>query len=187
MKKIIALICCLFILQTIHAQVDKATWLVGGNGNFSNENNEASAPNLKITEVHISPNIGYFFIDKLAAGLKLGYTHLKTQVGDSDPSKFNYYNVGPFVRYYFLPSEKIVNPFIEDSYGYEFAKEFNDFESITLIYTIMAGPEIFFNTAVGLEIALGYTLSKYKDISGSNKILFASIGFQFHLKPEKEE
>lgn len=185
MKKVVVLICSLFLEQTIHAQVDKATWLVGGTGSFSNENNEAGGGNLKITEVHLSPNIGYFFIDKLAAGLKLGYTHLK--VGDSDPSKFNYYSVGPLVRYYFLPSEKIVNPFVEGSYGYEFAKGNNGFKSKTHTYTIMAGPEIFFNTAVGLEIALGYSLSKYRDISGSNKKFFASIGFQFHLEREKNE
>ncbi len=52
-------------------------------------------------------------------------------------------------------------------------------------FSIMAGPEIFFNSSVGMEFLLGYSYSK-EDVEQANKEVRKGfqigIGFQIHLQ-----
>lgn len=185
---------------TAIAQLDKGTWLVGGTGNFSSNdvyyNYRIPNTTQKGTSVKIelSPKIGYFFKDKLVVGLKPSVSFERGKGGDvidsngiiiasGGISKLHRLDIGPFVRYYFLPKDKNVNIFSELSYLYGTDLGFKVRRSTVLIE---AGSEFFFNSSVGLEFTIGY---KYKtqteELPNSYKLIQNSIqigiGFNFHL------
>ncbi len=75
-----------FLLVTIAAncQLDKKYWLVGGSGSFFSYNDEFTTPGQptisgKLTEINLAANIGYFFADKFAAGLRPGINSVKSR------------------------------------------------------------------------------------------------------------
>jgi hypothetical protein len=60
-------------------------------------------------------------------------------------------------------------------------------------FSIMAGPEIFFNSSVGLEILLGYKATTQTidnsptGFSDAHKGFQISVGFQIHLQKNKNK
>lgn len=179
MKKI-KIITALTLLLAVNAnsQITKGNWMVGGDLNYSNfkssyKGNLSSESNSLI----ISPNIGYFFSNNFVIGIKGNFGFVK-QVG-SDSSKSII--ISPFLRYYFLKPEKLVNVFIDASYGYGIGKTGNDDVQTSKNYNFKAGPVVYFNSSVGLELAINYgssissTESKYDNLS-------LSLGFQIHLE-----
>lgn len=185
-----------FVLFSITAncQLDKKYWLVGGSGSFYayNEQSMNVVTNMpvsgKLTEINLSGNVGYFLLDKFVVGLRPGIKSLKSQglntAGAGHKSVAFY--AGPFVRYYFLNSERPFNILIDGAYQIGSYSNFigkGPFKSAT----VMAGPEIFFNTSVGMEILLGY-MHEYRSITEEppgfiqkKNGVYVSIGFQFHL------
>lgn len=184
---------------TAKCQLDKKTWLVGGSGSFYsyNETQTISANTLffKNSNIEVSPSIGYFFMDKLALGIRQTLMWQKSDFirsagnvsgGYSNQLK---YNVGPFGRYYFLDKEKPFNLFTEINYQFGINKfitsnskgKFNQFST-------NAGTVIFFNSSVGLEILLGYKTttesidSPSPDYNINRKGFQMAIGFQIHLE-----
>ena len=63
MKKSIQLLISLLLFSiAAKSQITKRNWMIGGNANFSFENNESNGTNgSKRTSINLSPNIGYFF------------------------------------------------------------------------------------------------------------------------------
>ena len=111
-QSILFLTATFFFALSSSAQFDKKNWLVGGNGSFKSLNNNFQSNNAdweyKITDIKLTPNIGYFFIDKFAAGLKftLDLRNEKgLSVGSAAYGKSLRLDYGPFVRYYFLDKE----------------------------------------------------------------------------------
>jgi hypothetical protein len=97
---------------TAHSQLDQGTWLAGGTGKFysytSDYSSAAYSNTAKYTQIDLSPNIGYFIIDKLAFGLKPTFSSIKgkvTTIGGLSTNVQRYW-IGPFARYYFLDAEK---------------------------------------------------------------------------------
>ena len=194
MKSILTALIILFVAFSASAQLDKKTWLVGGSGSFYSNNNTYVYPAAngtgKETNIDVSAKIGYFIIDKLAVGLTPTYFFYKAKFSGGAEPQNHKFAIGPFVRYYFLDKEKSFNILSEVSY--QFGKnvdnspprskgKFNKF-------SIAIGPEIFFNSSVGLEILLGYkatTLSIENspyEFSLINKGFLISVGFQIHLE-----
>jgi hypothetical protein len=192
-----------FLLATLilfataaNCQLDKKIWLVGGSGSFKSFNSNytsviANAEN-QVTQIKITPNIGYFIMDKLVFGLKstLEIRNEKGLVGGSGGiGKSLRFDYGPFVRYYFLDKEKRFNFLSDLSYQVgnvtltgEKGKRSN--------FSILAGPSIFFNSSVAMEFLLGYIYTMeqissptfgnpYKQI---DKGFQFAIGFQIHLE-----
>jgi len=196
MKKIFLLFISIFLIVVSSiAQLNKKTWLVGGNGSFKSLNNNFQSNNAdweyKITDIKLTPNIGYFFIDKFAAGLKftLDLRNEKKIPGGTIYGKSLRLDYGPFVRYYFLEKEKQFNILTDASY---------QFGNVTLTgekgsrsnFLLLAGPAIYFNSSVALEVLVGYQYTKeeissptfpnpYKQI---DKGFQFAIGFQIHLE-----
>ena len=183
------------------AQLDKKTWLVGGNGTFSSVDDNFSATTVaseyKRTEIKISPSVGYFVIDKFAMGLKSSLSWNKnkgltanTTLSVSKDIRLDY---GPFIRYYFLDKEKPFNILADLSYQFGNLKfiESND-KGVRNNLSIMAGSVIYFNSSVGLELLLGYKIEKEKltrststpqyFYTDTKKGFQTSIGFQIHLE-----
>lgn len=116
-----------------NAQLKKGQFLLGGAGNFSWQKSDQDEPffkqDYKETQLTLEPKLGYFVIDRLAVGLKIGYSHVKqdqylfaiTPLYETETysiSKVNQFAIGPFLRYYFLPEQKRLNLFAEAGWTY---------------------------------------------------------------------
>lgn len=194
MKQLLVACSIIFISLNVTAQLTKKTWLFGGSGSYYSYNEKYIAPSVSFTgkyaSLDLTASVGYFFVDKFTAGLRPYLSIYKgNSSGGATPYDFKL-AAGPFIRYYFLKKDKQFNLLADASYqfginqsktGSEHPKgKFN-------IFSIMAGAEVFFNSAVGIEILLGYknqiasfenTPSAY---TSKRSGLLASIGFQFHL------
>lgn len=199
MKKVLLFTLTAFILKTSSAQITKHNWLVGGTGLFSSttSNSMAGAIGQRHTQINLSPNIGYFLVDKLAAGLRLGYSndrYKELNTPNYNLSKYIAYSVGPFLRYYFLPSDKQFNLLVDGSYQYgnergggvvSTGSDPVDFDLTKYqkhTFSFAAGPVIYFNSSVGLEFLAAYTTSKYANITGRNNTFQVGVGLQVHLE-----
>jgi uncharacterized cupredoxin-like copper-binding protein len=183
--KIIKLFLAIIVLfsLTTKAQIKKGNWMMGGTGNITSYENKSIQNGNDVGDkgntINIAPNIGYFFINRLVLGTigSLSFTN-------SNRYESRNYGFGPFIRYYFLKEDKRINFFAHANYT------FGEYKSGSTItgsngYRVKAGPVIFFNKNVGMEITLDYNSSKIKvsepNIS-SYKALQVSVGFQIHLK-----
>ena len=195
MKTLSTFITLLVISLTTKSQIDKGIWLVGGSGalysynqTYLSQNNNTTA---KYTNIELSASIGYFATDKFAFGLRPSFSSFKGEITSQGGLITNSkkYSIGPFARYYFLNADKPYNLLADISYQFGVnrnalpPKERGKLNS----FSIMAGPEIFFNSSVGLEILLGYSI-KEESITGqtgyqdNRKGFQVSVGFQIHLE-----
>jgi hypothetical protein len=175
---------------TANSQITKGNWLVGGTGKFysyTTQYRSATYSNeAKHTQIDLSPNIGYFVIDKLVFGVRPAFSSIKgevmTPVGMANNTQR--YWLGPFGRYYFLPSDRQVNILTDISYQYGF---FGGIPNGKLNqFSVMAGPVVYFNSCVGIEFLIGYS-SSLEDAEGFQKEtregFQIAIGFQIHIAP----
>jgi hypothetical protein len=173
-KKILVIATFFFALAT-NAQITKGNWMMGGSGaigNFKTTSGESSNTNTSIT---ISPNIGYFFIDKLSVGLAGQFNYVFEK---EDTKTISSNNISPFIRYYFLEKEKQINIFSEARYEIIRLKN-SDLKYDTFL--IKAGTVFFVNSSVGIEVALNYSTQKSNQ-NFENRAIFLNVGFQIHLE-----
>ncbi len=176
-----------------YGQLTKNTWLIGGAGSSYTYTETFNAPSAyytaKYTSIDIAASVGYFFLDKLAGGLRPAFSSYKGSSSGGVSTNSYRLAIGPFVRYYFLNEGKRFNLLADISYkvgvnnwkdAYSAKGKFNTFH-------IQAGAEFYFNSTVGLELLIGYknqiasidnSPSAY---NSSMKGLQTSIGLQFHL------
>ncbi|MGN6614669.1 MAG: hypothetical protein ACTHKC_06475 [Candidatus Nitrosocosmicus sp.] len=191
MKKTILLILISFTFYHGNSQITKDNWLVGGNGSFLFNNTNTGTNDAKTTTINIAPDIGYFFIDKFAGGLRLSFynNHIKfIGTTNNNFTTFSNYNIGPFVRYYFLPVDNPYNILTEISYqfGNEKIETTNSTgNTSTNIISFSAGPVNYFNSSVGIEFLLNYSSTGTTGNKGRANSIGLSIGLQIHL--EKDE
>ncbi|WP_157206469.1 outer membrane beta-barrel protein [Mariniflexile maritimum] len=164
---------------SINAQITKGNWLVGGDIAFSySKSKPESTVDSKGFDINLSPNIGYFFWDKLALGTRLSYfsSRYKSDMGNSTYESFL---VSPFVKYYFMDTNKMVNPFIESSYRFSLVNENNSKE-----FSAKGGAAIFLNSSVALEISLNYLNSITNNSFVGNHTFLLGFGIQVHLEKQ---
>lgn len=189
MKKSILLFLIAFIFyENASSQITKGNWLVGGSAIFSRlQNSSTASAQFKQTNFEISPFIGYFLGDRFAIGLDPSFTFGSNIITNNNAKNSStIFAIGPFVRYYFLNAENIVNLFAETAY---------DYGSITgkaqgkgqhqNTFSFSGGPVIYFNTSVGLEFIFDYSSTKVVGFSGNNSKVQFGIGFQIHLEKDK--
>jgi hypothetical protein len=199
MKKLLLLCLTTFMLKHSFAQITKHNWLVGGTGFLSSTTylNDNGSRGEKITDLQLAPNLGYFFVDKFSAGLKLGFESTRTRIiNQNSLGKYTTYSFGPFLRYYFLPTDKQFNLLLEGSYQHiidragAVASGPGDPLNIPISqssknsYSVAGGPVMYFNSSVGLEFLLGYYTTKYPS-GGGNDNLRVGLGLQVHLEKDK--
>ncbi|MCX7546369.1 hypothetical protein OS188_00220 [Xanthomarina sp. F1114] len=172
---------CAFTLTT-HAQITKGNWMVGGEVSFQTSENTSNGASDTYSYFFASPNVGYFFIDKLAGGIALDFAF-------TDPFKSNnsqIYGFSPFFRYYLLKAEKEFNIFSEVSYGYSFGKNGLDEKSNSSDFNLKGGVVLFLNNSVGIELAVSYLNSnselKSRNVKSKREQLMFGVGFQIHLE-----
>lgn len=199
MKILFAFISVLIFSLSSVAQITKGIWLVGGSGSFYSYTEDYSNPTYnqtaKYTSIDIAASVGYFIIDKFAAGLRPSFSSYKGEVvraSVGSGGKTNSYRlaIGPFARYYFLNTDKPFNILIDASYQMGILQQLGALhekgKNNTL--SIMGGTEIFFNQTAGVEILFGYTkrilsIENSPSTFNNTKSGFqVSIGFTFHLE-----
>lgn len=184
MNKILKTIALTILLcYTANAQITKGNWMVGGSGNFSSTVAESKSSNLLTSEskglgVILSPTFGYFVADKLALGVSPVFGYSKIDGGNSNTS----YGAGPFIRYYLLKPEKLIN--ILTHIGYYYGSDSAGSTSNNINFK--TGPAIFLNSSVALELTLEYAIGQNKsDFSTSTfKVFNVGLGLQIHLEKE---
>jgi hypothetical protein len=111
-KKFFLGITLILIAISAEGQITKKNWMVGGTGVFATDDQVINDINVKSISIDIFPRVGYFIIDKLALGslFSFRYNTLKYIGVNSHSTSIG---IGPFVRYYFLDTEKRINIFSE--------------------------------------------------------------------------
>jgi hypothetical protein len=187
MKKVLFAAFLLVSSNAIFAQVNQGQWLAGGSAQFD----FGKQGDNKTTDITISPDAGYFFIDQLAAGLRpeFGYSKTKTKIGNvTNESSYTAYSIAPFVRYYFMKSGEQVNVFADASYGFGSVKPKGGSSVSGNYYQIKAGPAIFLTPNTALEFAVYYKSmggDAYEVAGDRNNHFGLSAGFQIHLGGKK--
>ncbi|MEI9945329.1 MAG: outer membrane beta-barrel protein [Chitinophagaceae bacterium] len=168
-----------------YSQITKHNWLIGGSGAFSHDKTTFSTGGISSSQINFNPRIGYFLADHFALGLIGDYAWVSTK-SNNIKSSYTNYGIGPFLRYYILPSDYRTNLIIEANGTYnEQSNNLISDKSSFFSYGISAGPVIFLNSSVGLELLLGYKGYKVIDESTKNNGIQINIGIQFHLERDK--
>ncbi len=185
MKKVLLLVVFMSALAlTSNSQITKKNWLVGGSGKISSSKQTILSTEVKGLNVALSPNVGYFFIDKLAGGIRaqLAINRVESSGGTTRTTQVG---AGPFIRYYLLDKLNQINLFADASYKYsQFSGNSGGDPNHTNTFTISAGPVIYFNSSVGLELTANYEYLDSRETQTRQTTFFLSIGFQIHLERE---
>lgn len=203
MRRLAILLLIISMTKYSAGQITKHNWLVGGTGLFNSTTytNDLGLQSTRVTNIQLSPDIGYFFINKFAGGLKLSFA-ISRNKNISDGAGYNLdkndsYGFGPFLRYYFLNPDKQFNLLIDGSYQYQVERgggvsstgstpvpvPITQYTKNTFL--IAGGPVIYFNSIVGLEFLVGYMTSNYVQNKSSIKSFQVGLGFQIHLEKDK--
>lgn len=180
----------LFTLTILHfalaapAQINKGQFLVGGSGTFTATTYRYT--DTKFRGFEIDGRGGSFLLNKLAAGIQLGYSYNK-EFGKVEITNqyFRQYDrsisAGPFVRYYFLRAANKINLIADASYFRSWSESGNLYgksKGKSYGYAIAAGPVLFLNPNVSLETTLNY---EYHHASFNPNALRVKLGFQVYL------
>ena len=145
-KNILFITCFFFSSFSLYAQINKKQFIVGGITNFSYSNTKGSINevqnNYKKTSLQLSSDVGYFIINQLCAGVRIGISISNDkQVHDGQKSALPYYistdskvssiNISPFIRYYFLDKNHKVNILSDVGYSFNFNREESQMNSIS--------------------------------------------------------
>ena len=178
------------------SQITKGKWLAGGNASFNYNKTTGVFLNssyIEQTTWQFSPGAGYFFVDKLAGGIRINY-RLMNNHADQGISSDRQLSLSPFVRYYFLPKKEKINLFADA--GYFFGRTSLHFlespgsgaSSYTMKqtvkgYSVAAGPVIFLNNKTALELTVNFIKNGNLSYShyGHTIDIMAGLGFQVHL------
>lgn len=201
MKYFLFLCSVVFLYYGTTAQLTKKNWLVGGSGSFYSYNENYSTGSFnqmaKYTSIDMAAPVGYFFIDKVAAGLRPNFSSYKGKVvsastGSGGSTNSYRLTIGPFARYYFLNANNPFNILADITYQLGYLQQLGALheKGKNNTFSFMLGPEFFFNSTAGIEILIGYsqkTLSIENSPGAFSNIqngFQVSVGFTLHLEKE---
>ena len=170
-----------FISFAANSQITQGNWMLGGTISYASTKYNSTNYGEPHTayDLQINPNVGYFFVDKLAGGLKASISKIGAASTSNSHTDFN---IGPYFRYYLLAPEKQVNVLTEAAYLYGFDKFSQSDKTPKNTFSFSAGPIIYFNNVVGLETLVSYSTYKFTGFDGSNNTIRFSLGLQVHLE-----
>lgn len=155
-----------------NAQINQNNWMVGGSFAFSS----SEVMNITTKTTLFSPNVGYFFLDKFAGGIKGNFSALKVEGEDiMSTSMF-----GPYVRYYLLKKDADFNLHFDGSYMFGATKAVG--ETINQNgYELALSPVVFLNKHTALEFRVSYGSVHTENETERTNTFGLGIGFQVHL------
>lgn len=172
-----------------NAQITKGNWMVGGNISFQydkteNKNNDTNSQGTNVNysniggyTLNIEPNVAYFIKDKFSLGTSINYINGFIE-GNSFSNDGMNLAINPFLRYYFLNTEKAYNVFFEPSYSIFISKSLGNNNG----FGVKTGFVYFLNSSVAFESIIKYS-KIYSEQYDSNNIYFG-FGLQIHLIKE---
>lgn len=190
MKHFFTLLLSLTVMTQAKAQLDRGIWLAGGTGKFYWYNSQltgaAFATEASYTQIDLAPSVGFFLLDKFAAGIRPTFSSIKGEVTSTGGLSTNVqrYWLGPFARYYVLTKEKPFNIVTDVAYQWGLFNAGGERGKLNT-FSAMAGPVIFFNSSVGLEVLLGYHQTLEDVPTGIKEVrrgFQIGVGFQIHLE-----
>ena len=169
------------------AQITKGNWMIGGNASYSSTNYKSDfGSKTKFFDLQLIPHVGYFIADKIATGIAANIVYMGFNVDASTQATSTDFNLGPFIRYYLLSTEREFNIVTEATYQYGFAGgNVGSKKPRKNTFAFAAGPVIYFTNSVGLEFLIGYSTYKYTAFAGSDNSIRFGIGIQAHLEKNK--
>ncbi len=171
MKKVFVIMAILSATASI-AQTEKGDWLLGGTAGFrTNKNNN---------DFNFSPNSGYFFLKKFAAG-----ANLQINFSKAGTLKNSTFGIGPFARYYFGNAN--FRPFTVTQLNFLTAtSKANNIKNTTngVGWLLGLGGAAFLNENVAFEGIAGFNYTKFKNAS-SNTGFSMNFGFQVYINKSK--
>lgn len=184
MKKILLSIIPLVLQSEANSQITKGNWMEGGNASFVFSKASSGGSDSRSRNLGLAPNIGYFFMDNLVGGVRASFNSDHIRFGPSSNfTTFKNYSVGPFVRYYLLETDWQYNVLLEVNYqfGHSKTETTNSMStSSTNLVSFFAGPDIYFNSCVGIEFLLNYSSTGKVGIHGRGNSF--GPGLQIHLE-----
>lgn len=190
-KHILSLIVIVFTQYQLTAQVAKNNWIVSGGVNYTSANYSNLIDNSQIhnSNLTLSPAVGYFFVSKLAGGIRLQYADSRNKIqnfggGMASVNRTVDFIAGPFLRYYlFNETNRVLNFVIEVNYGIGSKKTYTSFlqKYAARQFGFVAGPVVYFTSSVGLELTAGY-YNHHTDINNiTTKGMQIGIAFQVYF------
>jgi len=188
---ILTFVTILFISINSFSQITKGHWMMGGSASLDfNEQVEAftDGSSAESTFLQISPDVGFFIIDKLALGgeasIKGYYLHYIETMNSTE------YTFGPFIRYYFLKTDKIINVFTDASYRYGIIHHPKTVDSDSQnvkkhVLSFSTGMSVFLNDVVSLDFSIDFSNYKWKaalDNTRKERDIILGLGFQIFLE-----
>lgn len=159
----------LSVVFTVNAQTEKGNLLIGGSTklNFTHINVKlksdfAKTDGGKVTDLELSPQIGFFIANGVAIGAEVPISYNRKK---DDKSKETTTSISftPFVRYYF--GSKNIKPYLHGAVGLGRMKRkdsLNEFPMNLFMYELGGGLAFFLNEKVSLDIGIGYASVRAK-------------------------
>lgn len=208
MKSILPALVFTFVLATYGvAQVtQQGNFIIGSTVGFSTahsnvtqeiETGETREESPSSTQFNISPSVGYFLLDDLAAGIRLDYTLNRVREQGDNQVRDSDLLFGPFARYY-LPVGQDMAFLIEAGFGFGNSNNQQMIggmkQSInTNIFALGIGPgfTVISSDAIGIEALVKYNFARSdfdteiggvrrSTVTNTNQ-LDISIGIQFYF------
>ena len=92
--------------------------------------------------------------------------------------------IGAFGRWYLLQKDKNYNIVTDGSYQYGLQTNFGKNTGHANTFKFLVGPELYFNSTIGIELLVGYSSRKELYDGGNSNFyrgFLTTIGFQLHL------
>jgi hypothetical protein len=169
--RFLPLLLLLTIAVSAHAQLNKGTWLLGGDlmfGNVADKNDKVDTLLAKSSYVYLTPRIGWFVSNKLVIGLSPTYQHNYSNYkgNNSYEYRLSTFSIAPFIRYYQALSEKwaFSAEFNGMNINFSSSKQENYYAPKVVEYTsqgyqlgifIRPGITYFISSKVGIEASFG--------------------------------
>jgi outer membrane protein W len=163
-KTIFALLFALTLSMASYAQTGKNTFFFGSSAGMSGNYGKSATINgttvdgAKSFNMSLTPRLGYFFTNNVAAGLEMDFTHRYSKGGENS-ARTNQILAGPFARFYAPLLENRAAAFLFGSLGFGTAGNSSEGQaSSATLLGIGFGPGLsFFATErVGLETQLRF-------------------------------
>jgi len=186
---------CLLMAGKAFTQISRGQFLLGGSIRFESvKETYYLNDTYQSTDIFVSPAIGYFVLNKLAAGLRVDLSSYKLNISNVE-QKSTIIVLRPFVRYYFLPVASKINAFLDAGYLLGKRKWEGFFSSPADTdkskgFQVSAGPSIFLTEQIALEFTIGYrhtTSDNWGLDPDKASTLSSGFGLQIHLGKKKKQ
>ena len=172
MKKLLLSILLITTVLFSNAQISQNNWMVGGSFAFTS----SEVMDITTKTTLFSPNIGYFFVDRFAGGIKGNLSALKMEGEDVMSSSM----FGPYLRYYLFTNDKDFNLHFDGSYMFGATKAAGETFNQNG-YELAVTPMVFLNKHTALELRVSYGSVDTEGETERTNTFGLGVGFQIHL------